>query len=102
MEDYIKTSYQKSSHPITESESRRLSSLFAHDTGIENFRVSPEGIYLEYNSYIYSSDQLEQILQNNGFTKEKEPRQGFIMKQIRHLADSNKKTYGDRTPDCCG
>jgi hypothetical protein len=23
------------------------------------------------------------------------------MKRIRNLAESNKKTYGNRTPDCC-
>ncbi len=102
MEDYLNTFYHKSSHLITESDRRRLSALFAHDKGIDNFRISPDGVYLEYNTYIYSSDQLEDILLKNGFTEEKESKQGFLSKQIRHLAESNKLTFGNRKPDCCG
>jgi len=102
MEDYLNTLYHKSSHEITESDRRRLSALFAHDKGIDSFQISPDGVYLEYNSYIYSSDQLEDILLKNGFTEAKEPKQGFLSRQIRHLADSNKQTFGNRKPDCCG
>ena len=102
MEDYMHTFYRNSSHQITESDTRRLSALFAHDKGIENFRISQDGIYLDYNTYIYSLKQIEEILDNNGFKETREKKPGFIMKQIRHLADSNKKTFGDRKPDCCG
>lgn len=102
MEDYMHTFHRYSSHQITESDTRRLSALFAHDKGIENFRISPEGIYLEYNTYIYSLKQIEEILDKNGFKETREKIPGFFMKQIRHLADSNKKTFGDRKPDCCG
>ena len=101
MEDYLNTFYHKSSHLITESDRRRLSALFVQDRGIDNFRISPDGVYLEYNSYIYSSDQLEDILLKNGFTEAKEPKQGFLSRQIRHLADSNTKNFGNRKPDCC-
>lgn len=102
MENYINTLYRKSSQRITEGDSSRLSALFANDQGIENFRISTESIYLEYSTYIYSLKQIEDILDKNGFreTREKKPR--FFMKQIRHLADSNKRTFGDRKPDCCG
>jgi hypothetical protein len=102
MEEYVNTFYHKSSHLITESDRRRLSALFVHDMGIDNFRISPDGVYLEYNSYIYSPDQLEKILLKNGFTEAKEPKHGFLSKHIRHLADSNNKTFGNRNPDCCG
>ena len=102
MEDYINIIYREPSHQITESDTGRLSTFFSNDKGIENFRISPEGIYLEYNTYIYSLKQIEDFLDKNGFreTREKKPR--FFMKQIRHLADSNKRTFGDRKPDCCG
>lgn len=102
MEDYIKIIYREPSHQITESDTRSLSTLFANDKGIENFRISMEDIYLEYSTYIYSLKQIEDILDKNGFreTREKKPR--FFMKQIRHLADSNKRTFGDHKPDCCG
>ena len=102
MEDYLNTFYHKSSHLITESDRRRLSALFVRDKGIDNFRISPDGVYLEYNSYIYSPDKLEEILLKNGFTEEKELKQGFLTKHIKHLADSNKLTFGNRKPDCCG
>jgi hypothetical protein len=102
MEDYMHTFYRKSSQRITEGDTRRLKVLFAHDQGIENFRISPDGVYLVYNSYIYSSDQLEEILLKNGFNEEKEKKRGFLMKHIRHLAESNKESFGDRTPHCCG
>jgi hypothetical protein len=45
---------------------------------------------------------LEEILLKNGFTEEKELKQGFLTKHIKHLADSNKLTFGNRKPDCCG
>ena len=102
MEDYLNTFCHKSSHLITESDRRRLSALFVHDKGIDNFRISPDAVYLEYNSYIYSPDQLEDILMKNGFTEKQEPKHGFLSKHIRHLAESNKETFGNRKPDCCG
>ena len=102
MEDYIHTFYRNSSRQITDSDTRRLSALFALDRGIENFRISPEGIYLEFNTYIYSSKQIGEILDDNGFNETKEKKPGFLMKQIRNLAESNQRTFGDRKPDCCG
>lgn len=102
MENYINTLYRKSSQRITEGDSSRLSALFANDQGIENFRISPDGVYLEYNSYIYSSNQLEDILHNYGFGEEKEKKEGFLKRQIQHLAENNKNSFGNRTPDCCG
>jgi len=102
MENYMLTFYRKSSHLITEGDTKRLSGLFAHDRGIENFRISPDGVYMEYNAHIYSSDRLEEMLLKNGFSEEKEKKGGFLMRQIQHLADSNKKSFGDRKPDCCG
>ena len=99
MEDYMHTFYRNSSHQITERDTRGLSELFAHDWGIENFRISPEGIYLEFNTYIYSLKQIEEILDNNGFGETREKKPGYFMKQVRHLAESNKKTFDDRIPD---
>jgi hypothetical protein len=42
----------------------RLSVLFEHETGIESFRVLPENIYLEYDSYLYSPEQIEEFFKN--------------------------------------
>jgi len=102
MEDYMHTFYRKSSQRITEGDTRRLNALFAHHQGIENLRISPEGVYLVYNSYIYTSDQLEEILLKNGFSEKQEKKEGFLVKQIQHLAESNNKSFGDRKPKCCG
>lgn len=92
---------RKSSGSINKSDIRRLRVLFEHDKGIENFRISPDGIYLEYNTYVYSLSQIEEILNKNGFRESIEKKHGFFMTQIQNLAESNKKTYGDRKPDCC-
>ena len=99
MEDYIHTFYRNSSHQLTESDTRRISAVFAHDRGIENFRISTEGIYLEFNTYIYSLKQIEEIPDTNDFRETREKKPGFFMKRIRHLAESNKKTFDDRIPD---
>jgi hypothetical protein len=101
MEDYMHTFSRKSSGSVNENDIRRLHALFEHDKGIENFRISPDGIYLEYNSYLYSLNQIEEILYKNGFKEHIEKKHGFFMTQIRNLAESNKKTFGDRKPDCC-
>lgn len=92
---------RKSSGSINESDVRRLRALFEHDKGIENFRISPDSIYLEYNTYLYSSNQIDKILHTYGFRERMEKKHGFFMTQIRNLAESNKKTYGNRKPDCC-
>jgi len=101
MEDYIHTIYIKSSDILRKDVIESLSALLKRDKGIDNFRISPDGVYLEYNTYVYSQNQLEQILNRNGFKIRKDQRLGFIRRQIRNLATSNKKTYGNRKPDCC-
>ena len=101
MEDYIQTAYYKFSGQITESEIKRLYVLFEQDKGIENFNITPDGIFLEFNSYVYSLDQLEEILYSNGFPKQEEIKARLLMKQINHLAESNKKIYRDGKPSCC-
>ncbi|MGW8314130.1 MAG: hypothetical protein ACWGNV_00910 [Bacteroidales bacterium] len=101
MENYIQSLYRASHRPITENDTGKLSALFAHDRGIENFRISPDGIYLEYNTYLYSAGQLEKMLDDQGFGETKARRPGFLSRQIRYLAESNKTTYGDHKPDCC-
>jgi hypothetical protein len=101
MENYIHTIYLKSSDMLREGAIESLSVLLYHDKGIENYRISSDGVYLEYNTYLYTQDQIEDILYRNGFKKRKDRRLGFIRRQIRNLAESNKKTYGNRKPDCC-
>ncbi len=101
MEDYIHTMNYRFSRLIKESDIKKLEALFENDKGIENFNIEPDGIFLEFNSYIYSQDQLEKILIDNGFSKHEEKKYGFLMKQINNLAASNRKTYGDSKPSCC-
>lgn len=101
MEDYIQTTYYKFPRLIKENDKKKLFVLFEHDKGIENFNITPDGIFLEFNSYIYTLDQLEEILNNNGFPKQKEKKSGFMIKQINNLAESNKRTFGDQKLSCC-
>jgi len=101
MEEYIHTIYLQSSGLLNDDETERLSALFRMDRGIENFRISAEGVYLEYNTYLYSQIQIEELLLKNGFRAKKERRSGFAWRQIRNLAESNKKTYGNKKTDCC-
>lgn len=101
MEDYLHTIYLKSSDIIDDDDIEKFSALLQHEKGVESFRISSEGVYLEYNAYLYTQSQTEEILCKNGFRKKKDQRSGFVMKRIRNLAESNKKTYGNRTPDCC-
>ncbi len=102
MENYMHSLTLGSSRQIGEVETRRLSGLLSRDKGIENFRITPEGIYLEYNTYLYSQNQVEEILSKNGFSKKVERKPGFLKRQIRNIGASNKQTYGDRNPHCCG
>lgn len=101
MENYVNTYYRESSRLITDNELGRLSALFGHDRGIENFRITPEGIYLEFNIYIYSPEKLTKLLNTNGFSARMEKKEGFFAKRIRSLAESNEKAFGGRTPNCC-
>jgi hypothetical protein len=101
MEEYIHTIHLKSSELLNDDQIERLSALFEVDKGIENFQISADGVYLEYNTYLYSQKQLEEILLKNGFSKKIDPQPGFVSRQISNLAESNKKTYGNHKPDCC-
>lgn len=101
MEDYIHTINLRSSELINDDQIERLSALFELDKGIENFQISTDGVYLEYNTYIYSQIQIEETLRRYGFRKKIDRSQGFLSRQIRNLAESNKKTYGNHKPDCC-
>lgn len=101
MENYMHTIYLKSSELLNDEQIERLSALFEVDKGIENFQISANGVYLEYNTYLYSQIQLEEILLKNGFSKKKDRRLGFVRRQIKNLAKSNKKTYGSQKLDCC-
>lgn len=101
MKDYMHTSYLKSSELLNDDEIERLSALLEHNKEIENFRISSGGVYLEYNAYLYSQIQIEEILLKTGFRKKKDRRLGFVRRQIRKLAESNKKTYGNQKLDCC-
>jgi hypothetical protein len=101
MENYMHTIYLKSSEILNDDEIESLSTLLKSNKGIENFRISFDGIYLEYNSYLYSQIQIEEILFKTGFRKKKDRRLGFVRRQIKNLAKSNKKTYGSQKLDCC-
>lgn len=101
MEDYIHTISHRSSQELTGEDIKRFRALLEPNKGIENLQISPDNIYLEYNPYIYSSQQVEEILYNNGFRIRKEKKPGFLKRQLLSLADSNRKTFGDRKPDCC-
>jgi hypothetical protein len=101
MEDYMHTIYLKSSEILNDDEIESLSALLKYNKGIENFRISSDGIYLEYNTYLYSQIQIEEILLKTGFRKKKDRRLGFFRRQITNLAKSNKKTYGNQKLDCC-
>lgn len=101
MENYLNTLNITSSHFISEEELQHLSSILAKDMGIENFRITSDGVYLEYNIYLYDPARLEDALEKYGFEKKHQKKPGFIMKQIRKLADNNKETYGSGKLDCC-
>jgi len=101
MEDYIHTIYLKSTVLLKEDEIERISVLLEADSGIENFRISTDGVYLEYNTYLYSQNQIEELISGLGFNKKKKWKPGFVRRQIMNLAESNKKTYGNRRLNCC-
>jgi len=101
MEEYIHSLYLGSSDLLKDDKIESLSALLELDKGIENFKISTDGVYLEYNTYLYSQIQLEEILLKNGFRKKKDRQPGFVRRQIINLAESNKKTYGNQKPDCC-
>ncbi len=101
MAEYINTGFYKSEQPLATWVQKRFNSLFDNDRGIEKVTVSREGIYIEYNIYNYSEQQITELLTNNGFIIMKEQKPGFFKRQIQYLAKSNYKNYGNRKPDCC-
>ena len=101
MEEYFKTCYYKSAHFLAAKTQKRFRSLFENEQGIEKAEISPEGIRVEYNMYIYSEQKIAEFLSNNGFIQMKKQKPGFIQRQIRFIARSNYKNYGNRKPDCC-
>ncbi len=101
MAEYINTGFYKSAQLLTSEVQKRFNSLFDNDNGIEKVTVSREDISIEYNIYIYSKQQITELLINNGFIILKEKKPGFIRRQIQLLAKSNYKNYGNRKPDCC-
>ena len=52
MEDYMHTICLKSSELLNDDEIERLSALLKYKKGLENFRISSDGVYLEYNAII--------------------------------------------------
>jgi hypothetical protein len=101
MTEYINVGFYKSAQPLTAEDQNSFNSLFDNDKGTERVTVSREGISIEYNIYIYSKQQITELLINNGFIILKEKKLGFIRRQIQLLAKSNYKYYGSRKPDCC-
>ena len=101
MEEYFKTCYYKSSQLLATEVQKRFRSLFENEQGIEEAEISPEGIRVEYNMYIYSEQKIAEFLSNNGFKHIKKQKPGFIQRHIRFIARSNYKNYGNRKPDCC-
>ena len=101
MEEYINTNFYKSAQPLTEEVRKRFNSLFENEKGIEKVEISREGILIEFNMYIYSEQNIAELLSNNGFIMAIKQKRGFIKRQIQFLADSNYKNYGNKKPDCC-
>ena len=66
MENYLHIIYKKSPTTLSEVDIHKLSELFQQETGIESFRVQPETIYLEYDSYYYTPKRIEEYLSGVG------------------------------------
>lgn len=101
MEDYIKAEFLKSEYPLSAVDFKKFNVLLDEEKNIEAFRVTTEGIYMEYNNYCYSKQQIEEFLTNNGFIIMTDQNLGYIKRQIQTLANSNLKYYGTGKPDCC-
>lgn len=101
MEDYIKTEFLKSAYPLFAVDFKKFNVLLDEEKNIEAFSVTTEGIYLEYNNYRYSKQQIEEFLIKNGFIIMTDQKSGYIKRQIQKLANSNLKYYGTGKPDCC-
>jgi len=101
MEEYINTHYLKSTKTLNTEAIERFTNLLQKNEGIEDFRITPQGIYLEYNTYISSIRMINEFLTNNGFQELKDQKPGLIKRQILSIAKSNLKQYGNHKPDCC-
>lgn len=101
MEEIVNTGIYKSAHPLSDSEKRLFTSLFANDNGVVKVSVSDDEVMIEYNRYFLTGQQIAEILTRNGFIIMKKRRPGFIQRQIEHLAKSNYKNFGSGKPDCC-
>jgi hypothetical protein len=101
MENYITRDFYKSIDTITLTSIEKLSSNLNQEQGIEGFRVSNDGIYIEYNSYIYTRTGILNFLSNLGFRLKKNRKTSIIKRQIEAIARSNYKQYGNRKLDCC-
>ncbi|MCK4921624.1 MAG: hypothetical protein KAS71_11300 [Bacteroidales bacterium] len=63
MEDYIKTEFLKSTYPLSSVDFKKFNVLLDEENNIEAFRVTTEGIYLEYNKIIgFLNNRLKNFL----------------------------------------
>jgi hypothetical protein len=101
MEEIVNTGIYKSAHPLSASDKRFFTSLFAQDKGVVKVTVSEDEVIIEYNRYLLTGQQIAELLVRNGYTIMKKRKQGFIQRQIEYLAKSNRKNFGSGKPDCC-
>ena len=94
--------YYKAKRRLTRPETEKLHEFFQNQDGVISMNLKPNGISVEFYGQVISETFIREMLQRIEFPFAPEPRSGRVKRFLERLAETNRKTYGNKHLDCCG